>query len=120
MSDPVAARGCVKPYSRWSADTETAFLLAKGRPPIPEKGISDVFEWVRERDTMHPNQKPLCAMRKVLATYAPAGGSVLDPFMGSGPVLRAAKDLGMCAIGIDCDLGWCRYAAARLAQEVLL
>jgi site-specific DNA-methyltransferase (adenine-specific) len=58
-------------------------------------------------------------MRKVLATYAPAGGTVLDPFMGSGPVLRAAKDLGMRAIGIDIEVRWCRYAAARLAQGVL-
>jgi adenine-specific DNA-methyltransferase len=98
---------------------ETALLLAKGRPPIPKSGISDVFEWAREPETVHPNQKPLCAMRKVLATYAPAGGTVLDPFMGSGPVLRAAKDLGMRAIGIDIEVRWCRYAAARLAQGVL-
>ncbi|MCU1376744.1 MAG: methylase, partial [Actinomycetia bacterium] len=76
---------------------ETALLLAKGRPPIPKNGISDVFEWVREQDPVHPNQKPLCAMRKVLATYAPESGTVLDPFMGSGPVLRAAKDLGLKA-----------------------
>jgi hypothetical protein len=41
----------------------------------------------------------------------------MDTFMGSGPVLRAAKDLGLKAIGIEDR--WCRYAAARLAQEVL-
>ena len=98
---------------------ETALLLAKGKPPIPEEGISDVFEWVRETDAVHPNQKPLCAMRKLLSTYAPRGATVLDPFMGSGVVLRAAKDLGMKAIGIDIEERWCRHAVLRLAQEVL-
>lgn len=98
---------------------ETAWLLAKGRPPAPRRGIGDVFEWVREPNAVHPNQKPLGAMRTVLATFAPEGGLVLDPFMGSGPVLRAAKDLGLRAIGIDVEPCWCRYAAARLAQEVL-
>lgn len=98
---------------------ETAFLLAKGKPPVPKNGISDVFEWVREHDAVHPNQKPLCAMRKVLATYAPEGGTVLDPFMGSGPVIRAAKDLGMNAVGIEIEERWCQHAASRLAQEVL-
>jgi DNA modification methylase len=58
-------------------------------------------------------------MRKVLATYAPEGSNILDPFMGSGVVLRAAKDLGMHATGIDVELDYCKYAAARLAQEVL-
>lgn len=98
---------------------ETAFLLAKGKPPPPANGISDVFEWVREHDTVHPNQKPLCAMRKVLSTYAPEGAAVLDPFMGSGVVLRAAKDLGMKASGIEIEREWCDYAVARMAQEVL-
>jgi site-specific DNA-methyltransferase (adenine-specific) len=98
---------------------ETAFLLAKGNPPLPRKGISDVIEWQREQDAFHPNQKPVGALYPLLTAYAPAGGTVLDPFMGSGSTLRAAKDCGLGAIGIEVEEEYCRRAAARMAQGVL-
>jgi adenine-specific DNA-methyltransferase len=98
---------------------ETAYLLAKGHPPIPECPISDTIEWEREQDAFHPNQKPVPSLYPLIAAYAPENGVVLDPFMGSGSSLRAAKDFGLTAIGIEIEEKYCRYAASRMAQEIL-
>lgn len=69
---------------------------------------------------LHPNQKPLTLLHKlVLLTSAP-GELIIDPTMGSGTALRAAKDLGRRAIGIDIDERHCETAARRLAQMVLV
>ena len=47
-------------------------------------------------------------------------GVVLDPFAGSGTTLAAAKRAGHRSIGVEIDPGYCRIAADRLAQGVLL
>jgi DNA modification methylase len=67
--------------------------------------------------TGHPSQKPQRLLTAILA-YA-GGDRVLDPFMGSGSTLRASKDLGHQAIGIEIEERYCEIAARRLQQEVL-
>ena len=69
-------------------------------------------------DRDHIAQKPADVMRWVLQTVQPAA-IVLDPFMGSGTTLRAAKDCGHRAIGIEVDERYCEIAAKRMGQEVL-
>jgi DNA modification methylase len=65
----------------------------------------------------HPNEKPIPLMRELIGKCPP--GTIIDPFMGSGSTLRAAKDLGRRCIGIEVDEKWCAVAVRRLAQENL-
>lgn len=67
----------------------------------------------------HPCPKPFSIWSKLLRVGTYQSDTVLDPFMGSGTTLRAAKDLGRKAIGIEIEERYCEIAAKRLAQEVL-
>lgn len=67
----------------------------------------------------HPTQKPLALMTWCLQLrWTKDLNTILDPFMGSGTTLRAAKDLGRKCIGIEIEERYCEIAARRLSQEV--
>ena len=65
----------------------------------------------------HPCVKPYCAWKRLMASVSLEGMTVLDPFMGSGTTLRAAKDLGRKAIGIEIEERYCEIAAKRIATD---
>ena len=67
----------------------------------------------------HPTVKPLPVITKLVVLGSVVNDTILDPFMGSGTTLRAAKDLGRQAIGIEIEEKYCEIAAKRLGQEVL-
>lgn len=66
---------------------------------------------------LHQTQKPLELMREI-CRIVPAGGTVLDPFCGSGTTLEAARLEGLSAVGIESNREICRIAAQRLGVEI--
>jgi len=68
--------------------------------------------------TTHPTQKPVALMRWCLSFF-PDAETILDPFMGSGTTLLAAKLEGRKAVGIEINQKYCEDAVERLRQKVL-
>lgn len=68
---------------------------------------------------LHPTEKPTELVKYFIGLTTESGETILDPFAGSGTTLRAAKDLGRKAIGIELEEKYCEIAANRLRQEVL-
>jgi|JI10StandDraft_1071094.scaffolds.fasta_scaffold543032_2 site-specific DNA-methyltransferase (adenine-specific) len=80
-------------------------------------GMSDVWRLGMAPKSDHPAPFPISLAVRAISSVADAN-VIIDPFAGSGTTLRAAKDLGRRAIGIEKSERYCEIAAERLAQEV--
>ena len=82
-------------------------------------GVIRVFDCPRsDIGRQHPTQKPLKLMKWCIEKV-PDAQIILDPFMGSGTTLVAAKQLGRKAVGIEIEERYCEIAVERLKQGVL-
>ncbi len=91
-----------------------------GRPTAwNNERVTTVWRLPMEDSDGHPCAFPLEIPARLIRLFSNANNVILDPFMGSGTTLRAAKDLGRKAIGIEIEERYCEIAARRMAQEVL-
>lgn len=111
----------------------TDFVLVWAKGDWPKQ--SDVVSWQptnardwwvcntsairRGPEKDHPCPRPLDGVSRIVSILCPPRGVILDPFAGSGTTLRAAKDLGRKAIGVEIEPKYCEIAARRLQQSVL-
>ena len=96
---------------------EWILVLAREAFRINCLDVGDVWRIPANQDPIHPASFPLKLATKAIATTD--AKLILDPFAGSGTTLRAAKDLGRRAIGIEISEKYCETIVGRLAQEVL-
>jgi len=97
---------------------ELVLHLAKSDHAIADRSAPDIWpiQWASQRPSGHESEKPIGLPAKCISLTG--AKMILDPFMGSGTTLRAAKDAGCRAIGIEIEERYCEIAARRLEQEV--
>jgi DNA modification methylase len=104
----------------WGSCFEVIWSMSRHKRVIFRVKWAGIFGMEKQdiKSRIHPTQKPLNLIKKMISKYSQQNETILDPFMGSGTTLRAAKDLGRKAIGIEIEEKYCEIAAKRLAQEV--
>lgn len=101
-------------YGTFLSDAEVAWM-SSGSGVFCKKDLSN-NAIANERE--HPTQKPVSLMAWCLCKF-PNDMAVIDPFMGSGTTLVAAKQLGRRSVGIEMEERYCEVAVKRLQQEYL-
>lgn len=101
-----------------TADMELAWANCVGRSRHFEYLWAGCYRAYENAEYYHPTQKPVALMAWCIK-LSKASGTILDPFMGSGTTLVAAKQLGLKAIGIEIEQKYCDIAIERLRQGVL-
>jgi site-specific DNA-methyltransferase (adenine-specific) len=103
----------------WKGSWEEIYVGGEGWSGRRDEGVIKDC-WIVTRASMgrlHPNEKPV-SLIKHIACKLPSDMPFIDPCMGSGSSLEAAKELGRSAIGIELEERYCEIAANRLRQSV--
>lgn len=110
----------IKAGSHYRFTHEFIMFWAMNNHKLVDKETADVWEIPPINFTVekrHPAEKPVELVKRMLEKSG--GDIILDPFLGSGTTVVAAKELGRKFIGIEINQKYCDIAVERLRQEML-
>lgn len=119
--------------------TERALLFYRDRLPKFRNGVKvdgdgktirgtghmvfDWFSWEKDEKNIpkiHPAQKPVKLLKKLIETFTDSGDVVIDPCAGSGSTLRAAMELGRSAFGFEIDRTFYSRAINEMLADMII
>lgn len=104
--------------------TETALVLYRDKLPKFNNDGKMIFNWMKwERDVadipkIHPTQKPVALLKKLIKIFTDEGDVVIDPCAGSGSTLRACMELNRSAYGFELDRNFYNEAMEKMIHNV--
>lgn len=111
----------LKANMRICGATEHAILLYRDKLPKFRNNGNMVFDWFYwERDNaknypkLHPTQKPVAILKRLIELFTDPGDVVIDPCAGSGSTLRAAWEIGRSSYGFEIQRKLCEQARAEM------
>ena len=103
--------------------TEYALVLYRDKlPKFNNEGkmVFNWFEWRRdgkEYPKIHPTQKPVSVLKRLIEIFTDEGDIVIDPVAGSGTTLRAAYELNRSSYGFEVDKNFYRAAKEKMLNH---
>ena len=103
--------------------TEYAMVFYRDKLPKFNNNGKMVFNWFTwEQDgaeipKIHPTQKPVKVLKRLIEIFTDVGDTVIDPCAGSGSTLRAAAELGRNAYGFEVEKGFCKDANEKMLKH---
>lgn len=104
--------------------TEYGLVLYRGKLPKFRNGGHMIFNWFdwkrdgKEVPKIHPSQKPISVLKRLIEIFTDPGDVVIDPCAGSGSTLRAAKELGRNSYGFEVSRDFYNKAKEQMLMEV--
>lgn len=107
--------------------TEHAVVLYRDKLPKfnnSGKMIFNWFEWKRDNSKeypkIHPTQKPVGLLKRLIEIFTDEGDVIIDPVAGSGSTLRAAAELNRSAYGFEIKKDFCKAAKEQMLKDITI
>lgn len=103
--------------------TEYGMVFYRDRLPKFRNNGRMIFNWFpwekdgREIPKIHPAQKPVAVLKRLISIFTDEGDTVIDPCAGSGSTLRAAKELGRNSYGFEISKDFYGQAIGEMLSE---
>lgn len=105
---------------------ETAMVLYRDKLPKFNNGgrmVVNWFNWASDGKNIpkiHPTQKPLNVLKRLIEIFTDKGDVVIDPCAGSGSTLRACAEMGRIAYGFEVDKNFYKLAQEKMLNEMAI